>query len=94
MNLRMTHFVEYHFFSYQMKTMLGDVMFEADPTIEYLNSESFPYMLLTTWFRGDQYVNFSAGVHFSSAVFEKPITVAVKLAPNFLPIHKSIRKTV
>lgn len=63
-------------------------MFEADPTIEYLNSESFPYMLLTTWFRGDQYVNFSAGVHFSSAIFDKSITVAVQLAPKI--VHPQI----
>lgn len=57
--------------------LLGDVIFTTDPTIEYLNSESFQYMLLTTWFRNDQYVNFSAGAHFSRAIFEKPITVAV-----------------
>ncbi|XP_055320364.1 uncharacterized protein LOC129577415 [Sitodiplosis mosellana] len=62
--------------SSQNLTIEGDVIFATDPTIEYLNSESFQYMLLTTWFRSDQYVNFSAGVHFSSAAFEKPITVA------------------
>lgn len=67
----------------QTYVVLGDVMFETDPAIEYLNSEPFAYMLLTTWFRGDQYVNFSAGVHFSSAAFEKPITVAVQLAPTY-----------
>lgn len=62
---------------------IGDVIFASDPTIKYLNSELFSNMLLTTWFKHDQYVNFSAGVHFSSAVFENPITVTVRHTRHF-----------
>ncbi|XP_031630094.1 uncharacterized protein LOC116345133 [Contarinia nasturtii] len=52
----------------------GDVMFADDPTIEYLNLESFEHMLLTTWFKNDRHVNFSSTVHFDNVIFEKPIT--------------------
>lgn len=59
------------------KCFSGDVIFATQPSIEYLNSEPFQHILLTTWLSNDQYVNFTAGVHFDRAIFHKPITTTV-----------------
>lgn len=55
----------------------GNVIFNTSPTIEYLNSEPFEHLRLTTWMATDQYVNFTSDVQFENVIFEKSITTTV-----------------
>lgn len=57
--------------------VLGNVIFSESPTPEYLNSEPFEHMRLTTWMDGDRIVNFTSDVQFENVIFEKSITTAV-----------------
>lgn len=55
----------------------GDVIFSQGPSPEFLNSEPFEHMRLTTWMENDRYVNFTSDVQFENVIFEKPITTTV-----------------
>lgn len=55
----------------------GDVIFTMNPTVEYLNSESYQEILSTTWLMDEHTVNFASNVVLENVVLHKPITTAV-----------------
>lgn len=71
---------------------LGDVIFNASPTTEYLNSEPFEHMRLTTWMANDQYVNFTSDVQFENVIFEKSITTTVKMNRKIDGFHSRLSR--
>lgn len=57
---------------------LGDVTFKSDPSVDYLNGQSFYDLLTVAWFVDDAYINFDVDeIRFEQVTLKQSTTLTV-----------------